>query len=276
MTTHNTPKILLIDLEMGESAIKKRFVTMCAARGIEPPSNIFIKYMPHANLLDESFPKYIKKCVVEHGINIVVLDPLGNAWSGDENNKQEVQELERIIDGIIYELKEYELSFIVLHHWRKSYKGSTHGGEMAAGSYKWGAWLDNHVTLEGDTDNITVSCEKNRNNPKVKPFRAKINRDTLGFEYVGDFETKFKEQTLLELFEHFDSERVAIPELKEYAEKSKICSHDTVRKLINKSTLLGVDKSKKTHYLYKKAADRSLFGGADILDAEISTESASE
>ena len=49
-----------------------------------------------------------------------------------------------------------------------------------------------------------------------------------------------------------------------------------MRKLIEKSTLLGVDKSRRTHYLYKKAVDRSLFGDANILDAEISTDSASK
>jgi len=275
MTINKLPVVLYLDYEMGDSAIKERYVKMCPTeKGIEPPPNLLVKHILKGNLLDESFQKTLEAWIVEFGINILMLDPLGNAWDGDENKKLDVDKLTSYLNTLIHK---YKISIVVAHHFRKATKGFTSGGEMAAGSYKWSAWLDNHITLQGNLKGgITVSCEKNRHRIKFERFLAKINPDTLAFEFVTDFERKYTEATLIELFEHFNSDRVAIPELIKYAESIGKGSHSTIRKLIRESDALAVDDSGLPHHLYKKVADRSLFGDADIQDAEISTDSALE
>lgn len=275
MTIHKLPVVLYLDYEMGDSAIKERSDKMCPAeKGVEPPSNLFVKHILKGDLLDETFQKTVESWIVEFGINILMIDPLGNAWSGDENKKQEVDKLTLYLNTLI---EKYKIAIVAAHHFRKATKGFTSGGEMAAGSYKWSAWLDNHITLQNNLKGgITISCEKSRYRVKFERFLAKINPDTLTFEFVSDFERKYTDATLIKLFEHFNSARVAIPELIEYAKTIGNGSHSTIRKLIRESDTLAVDDSGLPHHLYKKVVDRSLFGDADIQDAEISTDSASE
>ena len=123
---------------------------------------------------------------------------------------------------------------------------------MAAGSYKWAAWLDHHITLEGTLRNLTVCCQKSRNCARFEPFLIKLNEENMWFEFLADYEKKFTDQNLKELFVSFNADRVSVPDLIQRAETQKICSKDTVRKLIKMSNEFEVDKTQKTHHLVLK------------------------
>lgn len=252
-------RVLYLDLEMGESALMQRFQIFCKD---EPAavSDLFIKYIPDADFLTKEFQDILESWLISLNINVLVIDPLSNAWSGDENDKQQVQVLTTYLNTLI---AKYKLSILVVHHWRKGTKDFKTGGEMAAGSYKWAAWLDYHVTLSGAPESITVACEKSRHGMRFKPFIAKINTETLHFEYITDFEITFTQDTLAQLFNDIGTDRVAIPDLIKYAKEKKKGSESTIRKLIRESTVFEVEKTQKVHYLVKKATETQ-----DLFDEE--------
>ena len=80
----------------------------------------------------------------DFNINVLILDPIGSAWQGDENDKKEVSKLTSRFDSLI---SRKNISIVIVHHWRKPTRDSKTGGEMASGSYKWAAWVDIHITL---------------------------------------------------------------------------------------------------------------------------------
>lgn len=253
-------RVLLLDLEMGESALKARLEKMFTQQGLKAPS-LFIKYVPGINLLDSTWQKWLESQIKDLKIEALIIDPLSNAWSGDENNKQEVQRLTAYLDSLIYRFK---ISILLTHHWRKATKENKSGGEMAAGSYKWSAWLDHHITLQGDINSVTVNCEKSRNGQRFKSFLMKLNPETLWFEYTGDFTKKYTEETLASIFVRCDTlgtGKAAVPDLKKFAKehKNEFCSEGTVKKLIDEIKDTGshvfevVSNGRgKTSYLIKK------------------------
>ena len=179
-------RVLYLDLEMGESALQERFQKMCKAKGITG-ENFYLKYLPALNLLEEQGRTLIDEWLKELNVQVLILDPLGNAWAGDESKQEQVGQLTAYLNTLI---KKFSISILVVHHWRKATKDFKSGGQMAAGSYKWEAWLDTHVTLEGQSSGVTVSCHKNRNRPKFPPFLVKLNVDNLCFEFVADFQSQ--------------------------------------------------------------------------------------
>ena len=201
-------RVLYLDLEMGESSLQERFQKMCRTKAISG-ENLYLKYLPALNLLDDQSKKLIESWLEELNVQVLILDPLGNAWAGDESKQEQVGQLTAYLNTLI---KKFGISILVVHHWRKATKDFKSGGQMAAGSYKWEAWLDTHVTLEGQTSGITVSCHKNRNRPKFSPFLVKLNPDTLSFEFVADYE-KNMTRHLGVIFDSFNAPRVAVPEL---------------------------------------------------------------
>jgi len=245
-------KVLYLDLEMGDSSLKERFKTMVAKDALEAPF-LYVKHIPDLDLLDEQWQQRLEKWVADLDINVLIIDPIGDAWSGDENNKQEVGGLTTYLNTV---MSKYNISILVVHHWRKVSKDFKSGGEMAAGSYKWAAWLDVHTTLEGSVDNLIVHCHKSRNKERFSPLMIKLNPENLTFEFLADFERKFTEATLLELFDSFTSERVAVPDLIKRAKEQRKGSKDTIRKLIAESTQLEVDRTQKTYYLFKKPKEK--------------------
>jgi hypothetical protein len=241
-------KVLYLDLEMGDSSLQERFQKMCDAKTISG-DNLYLKYLPTLNLLEEPSRKLIEAWLEESKIQVLILDPLGNAWAGDESKQEQVGQLTAYLNTLI---KKFGISILVVHHWRKATKDFKSGGQMAAGSYKWEAWLDTHVTLEGQSSSVTISCHKNRNRPKFPPFLVKLNVDNLCFEFVADFQKQFTADTLQSLFDSFNADRVAIPDLIERAKEQKVCSETTLRKLFKETKQFRTDASSKTHYLVKK------------------------
>jgi len=244
--------VLYLDLEMGEAALHERFKKMCTARGVKYIDNLYVKYIPALNLLDDSSKAQIETWLAELKIQVLILDPLGNAWAGDESKQEQVGKLTAYLNTLI---EKYGISILVVHHWRKATKDFKSGGQMAAGSYKWEAWLDCHATLEGSPSSVTISCHKNRNRPRFSPFMVKLNSDTLSFDFLADYQKKHDEGTLEYLFDHFNQDRVSVPELIKYAKEQKACSETTLRDLIKQSKSFSIDTTGKTHYLSKKTQD---------------------
>jgi hypothetical protein len=249
--TVKAAKVLYLDLEMGRSALFQRLKTLFAGE-YENAGDLFVKFIPDADFLEKRFQETIEGWISDFGINVLIIDPLSNAWSGNENDKQEVQRLTSYLNTLI---ARYGISIVVVHHWRKGTKDFKKGGEMAAGSYKWAAWLDQHITLQGQPGSVTISNEKARNTVKFKPFLARLIPESLRFEFLADFEKKFDEDTAINLFDSFGQARVKVADMCKKAEQEEICSGDTIRNLLTGSSAFAIDKSKKPFYVTRRSED---------------------
>jgi replicative DNA helicase len=243
-------RVLYCDLEMGNSALSQRFKIMCKDLKAD---DLYIKYYPSIDLMNEECRKDIEKLIVENDIKVLILDPLSNAWAGNENEKQEVVKLTTYLNTVI---ARYGVSILIAHHWRKGTQHFKSGGEMASGSHQWTAWLDNHITLSGTPESISVECQKARNCQKFPPFRAKLNRETLWLEYAGDYEIKYTESTLEDLYtrasEQQGTKTISIKSMVDLAKKDKVCSRGTIQNLIlqdqaSAAPKYTVNKSGKVH-----------------------------
>ena len=123
---------------------------------------------------------------------------------------------------------------------------------MAAGSYGWTKWLDNHITLEGTLDAMVLSCEKNRNDMKWGKMMARLDTETFLIEFGGDLDNKpkFTDEDLLGIFKSFNKEYVSQPDF--IKKGGQVCSKTTLYDLLKRSKRLGMDKQKKPHMIYEQ------------------------
>jgi len=242
-------RVLYLDLEMGQPALRERFLKMANGKGAD---NLFIKYRPAFDFLDSADQRLLEGWLKDLKPDALIVDPLSNASAIDENSAQEVHRVTAYLDPL---RAKYKIALLLAHHWKKKSKDLRRGGEMASGSYRWGAWLDIHLCLEGNIDNVTLTCEKARNCVRFSPFMIRFNPETLTFEFLGDFSKKYSEETLVSLFNRADIDkigRVAIADLIKFANGTP--SKTTLHRLIDESTLFIKESAgqRKRAYLIKK------------------------
>ncbi len=240
--------VLYLDFEMGEREMKKRLQKMRGIGEVEK-GRLFLKSVLGKNILEPDVQTMFASWIEQLEIEVIVIDPISSAWIGDENNRSDVSKITSFFDSLI---DRFEVSFVVVHHWRKSSRDQSGGGEMAAGSYKWTAWPEIHVTLKGDADNLIVECQKARSFKKFHPFRVTLNEENFKFEYAGDCTKKFNNETLMKVFEACGSGRIAMPILIKKAHELGQGSEEIIRKLVKESSTLIVDSAQKTHYVLLK------------------------
>jgi len=243
-------RTLYLDFEMGSAVLKSRLSTMCAQGNLGTDA-LFIKHLPPIDLLNAEWQSWLEDQLFSLKIEVLILDPLSNIWTGDENAKQEVSRLTGYLDNLV---NKFKVSVCVVHHWRKATKEFKTGGVMASGSHKWSAWLEHHICLAGnDINSIIVSCEKSRNSVKFNPFIVKLNPETFWLEFLANFEKKFTEETLTTLFNQVDSGKtgkVSIPDIIKIADGKP--SRATIQRLIAGSQLFQKEISGKKSFLIKK------------------------
>ena len=240
------PRALYIDFELGESSLQSRLKKMGEIINLD---NLFVQTIYGWELLSSEHQAALEQIIVSKKINIIAFDPLGNIYSGDENKRNDVK---KVTDYLDYLMDTFGTSILMTHHWRKSTKDFREGGEMAAGSYMWAKWLDNHITMTGTLEALILSCEKNRNDRRWGKITASINPETFLMQYSGDLENikKFTDEDLVGLFRSFNQKKVKQPDL---IDKGKpVCSKSTLYDLIKYSRTIGVDKTKKPYELFEK------------------------
>lgn len=239
------PNVLYLDLEMGESALQERLLLM--GETTELP-NLYVQSMYGWNMMDKVYQTALENIISEKDIKIIAFDPLGSLWLGNENDRSEVKKLTDYFD---YLLDKYGVSVCITHHWRKATKDFKEGGEMAAGSYGWNKWLDNHITLRGEISSLIMNCDKIRNQKKWGQVRLSLNEETFLFNSHGEFahKKKFSDEDMLGIFNSFRKTTVTVPE---FIKKGKdVCSRTTLYRMLEDSKYLRINKIRKPHILYR-------------------------
>ena len=225
-------RVLLLDLENGDSVTKERLLKML---GDKIPDGLYLHYLPSFNITDASQLLWLKNRLSELKIDVLIIDPLKNCWTGNLNNEQEVTVLTKIFQQLQLE---HGITVVFGHHHRKFKKGDLITGDLAAGSYALSGYVFMHIMLQNDVTNQTVTCEKTRGEG-FTGFNQKLDLDTLRFQYISDLTgrpSKQDPQILRDLFDGFNKSIVARIDLEKTAHERTICGKTVITDLLNSST----------------------------------------
>jgi len=252
-------KVLCVIGEGGESELKRRLERMAEMPGINK-ENLILTYEPNMDICDgkekeDGFDK-LKSMITDWKPQVLILDPIGQLWSGNENEKQEVKCLTALFDSLI---QEYQISLIVTQHWKKPGKNMSEGGHMASGSYWWIAWVDGHITLKGNAKSLNLHFDKIRSNEggvEYKDLTLRLSEENFWMDCIGIKGEQVNKQQLNKLFNSFGSERVKFNDLADKTEEERLCSRNTLYKILESNSEFIIDKSKKScFYVCKNDLD---------------------
>lgn len=202
-------RVLYMDLEIGVSALRERLTKIIREKGLRA-DRLFVSPVPSLDLEDENTYKALKEFVSENQIDVVIFDPLGFLWRGNENESHTVRKLLSLFNSLI---DEFGVSVVLVHHWRKSTDKSKSGGEMSAGSYIIEGWAEAHVSISGSPGSVAfIKQEKFRHGVPFQPFKTKID-ENLWLVYQGEFSSVCPVEDVIEAFDSFGQPRVAVKDL---------------------------------------------------------------
>lgn len=145
-------RVLYVDRELGRHVIQKRLASIHAAAGSERSMEDLlvccrqrwpVSLSPHS-------PGFENLCAIVsgEGPGVVMLDPLRNFHTGDENDSSAAQ---RVSDSIFHLADTYHCAVVVLHHTAKPRENglSAHADPMMLrGSSHFFAMGDSYIMLE--------------------------------------------------------------------------------------------------------------------------------
>ncbi len=240
-------KVLYLDLEMGESALKERFQVMLENKSIDT-DNLIVKHIPALDLMNEKMVEMIGEWIEELNIDVVIFDPMSNAWSGDFLIQKEVTKLTKSLNKLI---DRYSISILCIHHWKKKTKDRVVGSHLAVGSYALNAWLDNHIVLDRKLPTVVISSEKSRHRKPFLPFMAKLE-DSLWFKFLHNFEKKGDDELLLRVYDAMGGGEIPRTEFVDTARKEAKCGRTTIERRIKESSVLMFEGERRNQFVVKK------------------------
>lgn len=160
----------------------------------------------------ESLLRNIRLCATEMppGPIVVILDPLYKLFNRDISQEVDVKPLLDKIDIIMEDMSAVGVSFIIVHHTRKSKTDESGipismGSQDATGSRAWMRWADTILRIDPDPNDrtmtrVTATFTKHRNAEDVLPIiRLRWNRDTLHPQILQRIMPKYEDEEETEL-----------------------------------------------------------------------------
>lgn len=92
--------------------------------------------------------KFLEDLIIQVEPKLVVLDPLYLMFEGDINS---AKDLSPVLNWLLVIKEKYNLSLVIVHHWRKSQGGARRGGQRLLGSVTLHGWLESawYISIEG-------------------------------------------------------------------------------------------------------------------------------
>lgn len=163
--------VLLVQNENASWIIKDRLTKIRASKGligkverindtrfnVTFPPELPIHYVNQQgfNFSNEEHRLLLEQAILEIKPKLLVLDPLYLLFDGDINSAKELNP----ILGWLLQLKEkYNLSLMMIHHWRKQTKIAARGGQRMLGSTTLHGWVESawYISVEESSSEV---CE---------------------------------------------------------------------------------------------------------------------
>lgn len=180
--------ILIIEEENGEITLKPRIDKIFGEE--EFYNEIYFYSRRGIKLDDELYIDHLIHFIKENNIGVVILDPIRDLFSGDENSSRDVHK----IMSSLTELLRLGVTIIYTHHPRKGmYAQKTRSSDLRGSSVFLGK-LDSLIIIDSekqaDEISLVIRNGKGRQGKEFKPFKAviKVDESSVDIEYFGDQE----------------------------------------------------------------------------------------
>jgi hypothetical protein len=252
-------RVLYVAGEGGESELKRRLDKMSIREDIDK-GNLFVAYEPCLDLYNgrqvQEGVKRLCYLIEKSSAELLIIDPIGQFWSGNEKEKNEVKGLTSIFDDL---MSKYPLAVALSQHWKKTSRETSSGWQMASGSHWWNAWIDGHITLNGTAEKVVMSVVKIRSNEGGlihNDLILRLREEDLWVECIGTAKERVSQERLDEFFNSFGKDAVKIIECAKESKKWGLPSRNTLEGIFRKSPRYVVSpKGSRPIYVSKQGLD---------------------
>jgi RecA-family ATPase len=175
---------LILQAEVAPKRMQERFQKQVAGFPAEAQQRVLSASVFSSVKLDSpDGVNAVYAWVDEHHPDLLVIDPLSNFHTGDENVAQDMIRITNVLDGI----RERGVAVALIHHHGKGSAATGNVGHKARGSSVLPGWYDSHFSLEWATFPTTVRLRFELRHDETPEDRIlKLNRETLQFEVQSD------------------------------------------------------------------------------------------
>lgn len=200
----NDLKIVIIQTENGARRLKRDFAAQlhgCSGAQRDVARKNLLFHVPSTvedrdlGLDDPRNIDRLSKTVKRHKPDLVVLDPYGDLFAGD--NENDAVQARQSVKAIFAVCQSYnpKTSILLIHH-AKSGKGAAAQAigwdtqTYARGSKALMSIARSQINIAPGDENssyLVISCGKNNNGPKFDPFAVQLNQETLRYRRIVDW-----------------------------------------------------------------------------------------
>ena len=192
-------RVLWLQAEIHKSFLPDRISPLMVALSHEEKAiiktNLFMTGRLSLDVMDDSDLMTIEKLLEEHGIETLIMDPLINFTSAEENSNTEMQ---KFFKRINYLEEAFKGTIILVHH---TGKPSKNGQVVIRGASAIRGWYDTGIALSGTIDSTVVEIEA-RNTKSPQPFSASFD-STTGFYSCTDADSVMPDESKPDVGEFF-------------------------------------------------------------------------
>lgn len=186
LPVHEPTRVLYIEQEIGEYALKERFGLLHSTLKNETAlDNIWWHTMDWGLQLDsQRCSDNWNNLILAAAPHVVILDPLSQFHT---SNEDDAGEMGVILTNLNKLMVAHDISIVLIHHFGKPGEQSRYGMHRFRGSSAIAAWADTRLTLDHDRrewGKLSMVWTIRRGRPVVDMV-VKINKDTLEAEPVS-------------------------------------------------------------------------------------------
>lgn len=177
-------RVLIVQAEVSEKRMQERFVRQVRAYPDEARRRILNACVYSSVKLDDAQgAATIHAWVDEHKPDLLIIDPLANFHTGDENIAQDMSRVTTALDDI----RAKGVAVALVHHHGKGSTRNSNVGYKARGSSVLPGWYDSHLSLEWAEFQRTVRLRfELRHDEAPEDMVLRLNPNTLLFEPQTD------------------------------------------------------------------------------------------
>jgi KaiC/GvpD/RAD55 family RecA-like ATPase len=177
-------RVLILQAEVAPKRMQERFAKQRATFSYKALERVLSASVFSSVKLDsDEGQAMVAGWVQQYKPDLLIVDPLSNFHTGDENTAQDMSKVISVLDGI----RQEGVAVVLVHHHGKGSAGKANVGHKARGSSALPGWYDSHLSLEWAEPQKTVRlCFELRHAETPEDLILKLNPETLLFELQSD------------------------------------------------------------------------------------------
>jgi AAA domain len=177
-------RVLILQAEVSEKRMQERFVKQVTVYRDDARKRVLNACVYSSIKLDHAQGvSTVHAWIDQHCPDLVIVDPLANFHTGDENEAQDMSRVTTALDDI----RAKGIAVALVHHHGKGSSRNSNVGHKARGSSVLPGWYDSHMSLEWAEFQRTVRLKfELRHDEAPADIVLRLNPKTLLFEPQSD------------------------------------------------------------------------------------------